>query len=84
MSTANTETFDVLDYAASVRHAIKRSISHDEIVRTPVPPEGREAMLDYLADQIEDLDSASENDGSLDVFGTFEGDDFRIRFVCES
>lgn len=83
MKTEN-EAFEVLDYAASVRHAIKRSISHNEIVRTQVPTIGREAMLNYLDEQeeIEELDNGPENDGSLDVWGQFEGEDFRIRFVA--
>lgn len=82
-SNENTEEFTVLDYAASVRHAITRSISHNEIVRTPVPAAGRAEMIEYLEgqDEVDGVDSASENDGSLDVWGTFEGDDFRIRFV---
>lgn len=81
-TTENTE-FDVLDYAASVRHAITRSISHNEIVRAEVPTDGREEMIDYLGeqDEVEELDSTAENDGSLDVWGKFKGNDFRIRFI---
>lgn len=77
---------NTLDYAASVRHAIKRSISHNEIVRTAVPASDYAAMMDYLADQedIEEIDSGMENDGTLDVWGKFKGDDFRIRFTKEA
>lgn len=84
MST-NNEAFDVLDYVASVRHAIVHSISRNEIVKTPVPTDGRDEMIEYLEDQDEvaDLDSAKENDGSLGVFGKFKGEDFRIRFIAE-
>lgn len=75
----------ILDYASELRHSILRSISHNESVRIEVPTILHEATVDCLSDLDEidyaALDSVRENDGSLDVWGTFRGEDFRIRLV---
>lgn len=69
-----------------ITEAIARSISHNEIVRveldgTDFKKSVEEAYLEVFL-QSDDCDSATENDGSEDVWGTTEeGSDFRLRFV---
>lgn len=69
---------------SDINAAIGRSISHNEIVRVTV--EDEKEALSYLDEcgRIEDLDHARENDGSLDVWGTRQGEDFRLRIVAVS
>lgn len=66
------------DTISDINAAIGRSISNNEIVHATVADE-KEA-LSYLDEcgRIEDLDHARENNGDLDVWGTRQGDDFRI------
>lgn len=59
--------------------AIKRSISHTEIVR--VECEDPAQLADWIADNYDDVDHARENDGSLDVWGKRSGEDFRLRLA---
>lgn len=70
----NTET--------TIKDAITRSISHNEIVRVEF---GGGDFFDALSEVdaiADDSDYATENNGEHDVWGTMEnGDEFRIR-IC--
>jgi hypothetical protein len=59
--------------------AIKRSISHNEIVN--IPDASPMMTVDWIADLYDEVDSASEPDGSRDVWGKRDGEDFRIKLV---
>jgi len=59
--------------------AVKRSISHNEIVS--IPDESPMMTVDWIADIYDDVDSSSEPDGSRDVWGKRDGEDFRIKLV---
>jgi hypothetical protein len=70
----------------SIKDAILRSISHNEIAKVEVewPKDSRsaeETILDILDDieGVDEPDTAQENDGSYDVWGKLNGADFRIR-----
>lgn len=65
----NTET--------EIRTAIARSISHTEIVHVEVD----DLEVAYLAVSVEsdECDRTTEDDGSVDVWGSCDGDAFRIR-----
>lgn len=71
-----------------INEAIKRSISHNEIVKVEVewPSDSRsaeETILDILDDieGVDETDTAQENDGSYDVWGKINDADFRIRVI---
>jgi hypothetical protein len=59
--------------------AIKRSISHNEIVN--IRDASPMMTVDWIADIYDEVDSASESDGSRDVWGKRDGEDFRIKLV---
>ena len=67
---------------ADVKRAITRSIDHDEKVEVAID----ESILDIwdalriVCDCSDDYDTACENDGSEDVWGMVEGEDFRLNF----
>lgn len=63
----------------TIKGAIGRSISHNEIVRVEV--DDKRAALEALEndENITNLDYATENDGDLDVWGERLGGEFRIR-----
>jgi hypothetical protein len=74
----------------TIESAIKRSVSHTEIVKVEVawPKDDRsaeETILDWLdkVDGTDDVDCVQENDGSYDVWGKKDGSDFRLRLVTE-
>jgi hypothetical protein len=69
----------------TAERAVKRSISHDEIavlaLREDLAPservqEGLESLAAYGYE-----DSAEENDGTTDAWGTHEGNEWRVRLV---
>lgn len=64
-----------------IKSAIARSISHDE--RVTVNCEDTAAALESIdnMESVEELDHAAENDGSLDVWGVYQGNDFRLRLI---
>ena len=65
----------------NIESAIARSISHTEIVQVNVPDI---RVARHTAGLIAcECDDARENDGSLDVWGTLNGSDFRIRLVTQ-
>lgn len=63
----------------SVKEAIGRSISHNEIA--VLEAEDPQAALDSIDndENVTELDHATENDGDLDVWGKRLGGEFRIR-----
>lgn len=70
----------------AITEAIKRSISHTEITRTEIDMSGREMstaeemIIDLLDDaDAEECDTTQENDGTYDVWGKLNGEDFRLR-----
>lgn len=74
----------------TIESAIERSISHNEIVRVEVEwPKTRqsssaeEIILDWVdaIEGVDDVDCAQENDGTYDVWGTRNGDNWRIRIA---
>ena len=65
----NTET--------EIKSAIARSISHTEIVHVEVD-DLEEAYLSVSV-EADECDRATEDDGSVDVWGSCDGDDFRLR-----
>lgn len=74
--------------ATNVKTAISRSVSHTEIVAVKLQSaDFREAVFAELTaieslGLAEEYDSATENDGSEDVWGvTPAGDNFRIRLI---
>jgi hypothetical protein len=75
-SSVNTYT------CSEIKSAIAASISHNEIVK--VECDNTKATLEKIDndENISDLDWATENDGSLDVWGTRLGEDFRIRLIA--
>lgn len=85
---AADETKNKMTTESTIKDAIARSVSHTEIVRVEVtwPTDSRsaeETILDWL-DKVEGTDAVDctqENDGSYDVWGTVNGDDFRLRLV---
>lgn len=62
-----------------VELAIKRSIAYNEIVRVSVP--AIQSARDEAGVIADECDDAREDDGSLDVWGSLDGSDFRIRLV---
>lgn len=62
-----------------IKPAIARSISHSEIVLLIV--DDPKAALDRIDndENVTELDSATENNGDIDVWGKHHGDDFRLR-----
>ncbi len=69
--------------ASTIKEAIGRSISHDEIVLVTVAdPKAALALIDE-DENVTDLDHSKENNGDLDVWGTRLGKDFRIRIRDE-
>lgn len=69
----------------TLRNAIDRSMSHDEIVRVEV--EDQQAALQIIGElTAADIDWVRENDGSIDVWGWSEDtpedeQDWRLRLV---
>ena len=63
-------------------YAVERSISHDENVM--VICEDPAQLLDWIVDNYDAVDHATENDGDIDVWGQLGGDDFRLRLRKES
>lgn len=62
-----------------IKPAIGRSISHNEIVLLVVD-DPKEALEKIDNDEgVTELDSSTENNGDLDVWGKRHGDDFRLR-----
>ncbi len=62
-----------------IKPAIARSISHNEIVILTVD-DPKDALEKIDNDEnVTELDSATENNGDLDVWGKRLGVDFRIR-----
>jgi len=65
---------------AEITQAIARSIQYDEKVEVAID----ESILDIwdalriVCDCSDDYDTARENDGSEDVWGMVEGEDFRL------
>lgn len=61
---------------------IKRSISFNEI--TPIYAECPMQYCEFIKASLptgDNCDSARENDGSRDVWGTFHGENFRLRIL---
>lgn len=66
---------------SELKSAIEYSISHNEIVRVQiVNPYKTLAEIDLIADD-ETMDSVTENSGIEDVWGTKDGNDFRLRLI---
>lgn len=67
-----------------LKPAIARSQSHNEIVRVEV--DDRKEALDSLDNMegMKELDWSTENDGSLDVWGVYHCQDFRLRISLTS
>lgn len=72
----------------TIEYAIDRSVSHNEIVKVEViwPTDSRsaeETILDWLdnIDGTDAVDCVKENAGTYDVWGTINGDDFRLRLT---
>lgn len=66
--------------------AVARSISHDETAFVALPEDisGRDEREAAVLEQLEGLgleDYSRENDGSLDCWGTHEGNEWRVRTV---
>lgn len=62
-----------------IKPAIARSISHNEIVLLEVD-DAKEALESIDNDEdVTELDSSTEDNGDLDVWGRRRGEDFRIR-----
>ena len=59
--------------------AIAPSISHTEIVRVEVAD--IKPAYAQVASESDDCDSCNENDGSLDLWGSKDGSDFRLRLI---
>jgi len=69
--------------ASTVKEAIGRSISHNEIVLL-ITADPRETLANIDEDEnVSDVDHSVENNGDLDVWGTRLGSDFRIRIRDE-
>lgn len=68
-----------LEAKLSTQRAVARSISHNEIVLLIV--DDPKAALDKIDndENVTELDSATENNGDIDVWGKRLGDDFRLR-----
>jgi len=62
-----------------IKPAIERSISHNETVTVEV--NDLQIAYDCVCLDSDDCDSARSNDGSLDVWGELDGEDFRLRLV---
>jgi len=75
----NTYTETDLENGTETETAIARSISHNEIVR--IECEDPAQLADWISANYEAVDHARENDGSLDVWGNREGEDFRVRLA---
>ena len=68
--------------ADTIKEAIARSISHNEIVGVIADP--RYAVEAIETDEnVTELDSAAENNRDLDVWGTRLGKEFRIRIILK-
>lgn len=62
-----------------ISDAISRSVSHTERVSVYVDSaEYAMTTVHEIAD-LDSADSAEENDGSMDVWGRMNGEDFRLR-----
>ena len=69
--------------ADTIKEAIDRSISHNEIVRVTFSGGDIADALSEVNALAEDYDNTAENDGDEDVWGTMDnGDEFRIR-ICK-
>jgi len=67
---------------STIKDAIARSISHNEIVRVTFTGGDIIAALTEVQIIAEDCDNVTENNGDEDVWGTIEnGDEFRIRIA---
>lgn len=66
-----------------LKPAITRSISHDESVRVECKDAYEALATIDTMESVTDLDWTKENDGSFDVWGTYQGNDFRLRLVAE-
>lgn len=63
-----------------ITNAIARSVSHNEIVRVTVSD--LDAAYTEVSAQTDECDQSTENDGSLDVYGTTDaGGEFRLRLI---
>lgn len=67
---------------SEIKSAIARSISHNEIVA--IECEDQKETLSQIDndENVSELDWATENDGSLDVWGKRMGDEFRVRLIA--
>lgn len=75
-----TYTENDLENGTETESAIARSISHNEMVQVEV--EDPAQLVDWISENYSDVDSCRENDGSLDVWGNREGEDFRLNIVA--
>jgi len=67
---------------STIKEAIARSISRNEIVRVTFAGGDIADALSEVNAFAEDYDNNTENDGDEDVWGTIEnGDEFRIRIT---
>jgi len=66
---------------SEIKHAIARSISHTEIVRLFVADASDALKMLENYDEVTDIDHARENNGALDVWGTRDGEGFRLRLT---
>lgn len=65
----------------TIREAIAQSVRQTEIVHIDADAT-REAVLEAAGEVDEDYDSATENDGALDIWGVIAGSEWRIRVKC--
>lgn len=81
LNKQNMTTYTVTgeDKDSELEAAIKRSISHNEIVR--VECEDTAQLADYIESEYDEADHATENNGDKDVWGKCAGDDFRLRLA---
>jgi hypothetical protein len=77
-----TYTENATNDCKETQYAIKRSISHDEGVM--VICEDPAQLLDWIDDNYDAVDHATENDGDIDVWGERSGEPFRLRLRKES
>lgn len=74
---------NIMYTADTIKEAIGRSISHNEIARVEVADQ-QEALAAIDNDEnVSDVDHAVENNGDLDVWGERMGKEFRIR-ICKA
>ena len=62
-----------------IKSAITRSISHSHTETVHVEVDDLEAAYMVVSVEADDCDRNTEDDGSVDVWGSCDGDDFRLR-----